>query len=290
MSIDGARGPAARRHDAMVAAREAQYRRTRGAEADFWGAVAARFRADPRRPLDPFLDRLASYLRPEDVLVDVGGGAGRNSLPMALRCREVINVEPSAGMVAEFEACAREAGIANARCVQRGWLEAEGVEGDLLLAAHVTYFVPEIAPFVEKLDRSARRRVVIAVLTPPPPNQLAPFFELVYGEEQAPAPGPDELLAVLREMGIEPEVVDIGPAAARRPLAQTREEAVNNELAQGWLAQRDAARAKSLFEEHFDELFVETPEGFARRTAVGARELIFTWETGAGARGPDGRT
>jgi hypothetical protein len=46
--------------------------------ADRWGgAMAARFRLDPRRPLDPVLEAVASYLSPGDVLLDVGGGAGR---------------------------------------------------------------------------------------------------------------------------------------------------------------------------------------------------------------------
>jgi hypothetical protein len=50
-------------------------------------------KADPRRPLDPNLEIIASYVQPDDVVIDVGGGAGRISLPVALRCREVINVE-----------------------------------------------------------------------------------------------------------------------------------------------------------------------------------------------------
>ena len=55
-------------------------------------------RADPRRRLDPNLAVVASYIEADDVLIDVGGGAGRISLPLALRCREVINVEPSPTM------------------------------------------------------------------------------------------------------------------------------------------------------------------------------------------------
>jgi hypothetical protein len=274
-------GAAARRHDEMVASREAQYERTRGPQPDSWGVIASRFRADPKRELDPFLERLASFIRPDDIFVDIGGGAGRNSLPMASRCREVINVEPSSGMVCEFRTSADEAGITNARAVERGWVEAEGVEGDVLLAAHVTYFVPEIERFIEKLENACRRRVILDVLTVPPPNQSPQFFRLVYGGEQALVPGPDELTAVLAEMGITPEVIEIGAASARRPLPQTREEAINNELAFGWIAPHDLERARNLFIEHFDELFLETPTGFARRGAEGVRELMITWEPDA---------
>jgi hypothetical protein len=265
----------------MVAAREAQYQQTRGPQSDTWGAIAARFRADPRREMDPFLERLASFLRPDDVLVDIGGGAGRNSLPMAGRCREVINVEPSAGMLAEFGASADEAGITNAHSIQSGWMEAEGVEGDVLLAAHVTYFVPEIEPFIEKLQSACQRRLIIDVLTVPPPNQSTEFFRLVYSEEQALVPGPEELLAVLEEMGVRAEVIKIGSAGARRPLPQTREEAIKNELTIGWVGPDVTERARNLFNQHFEELFVETPMGFARRGAEGVRELMITWEPGA---------
>ena len=79
--------------------------------ADIWtGQSAAQFRFDPHRDLDRNLAALASYVGPDDVVVDIGGGAGRVSLPLALRCREVVTVEPSAGMAAEYEGSRQEAG------------------------------------------------------------------------------------------------------------------------------------------------------------------------------------
>ena len=68
------------------------------------GESAAQFRFDPHREPDrqPGGEGLLR-LCPSDVVVDVGGGAGRVSLPLALRCREVVTVEPSAGMAAEYE-------------------------------------------------------------------------------------------------------------------------------------------------------------------------------------------
>src|ERR687893_424872 len=111
--------------------------------ADRWGgAMTARFRLDPRRPLDPVLEAVAAVLTPDDVLLDVGGGAGRVSLPLASRCREVVNIEPSPGMAAAFRDAAREAGIANARVVEADWLASDET-GDVAVVAHVTYFVRE---------------------------------------------------------------------------------------------------------------------------------------------------
>ena len=131
------------------------------------GVPGRRVRVDPRRARDPEIALLASYLEPADVLVDVGGGSGRLGLPLALRCHEVINVEPSPRALAEFSATAAEAGITNVRSIQADWLAAEGVQGDVVLAAHVTYLVREIVRFVERLQAAARRRVMTLLSSAP---------------------------------------------------------------------------------------------------------------------------
>ena len=153
---------------------------------DSWGAMAQRFRLDPRRDLDANLQVIASYLRPGDVFIDVGGGAGRVSLPLARSCREVVAVEPSPGMGAEFDASRMDAGIGNASRVQAEWMDADGIEGDVVFAGCVTYFVRDIVPFVEKLQASARRRVIVTLWSEPPACSAGLLFDLVYGEPQEP--------------------------------------------------------------------------------------------------------
>ena len=167
---------AAETYAACIDAVRAQRARLHGAQApdDPWaGPIAQRFRADPHRPLDANLTVLASHIRPEDVLLDVGGGAGRVALPLALRCREVTVVDASPGMGAEFATVAAAAGIANARFVHANWLEAESLQGDVTLTSNVTYFVREIVPFVKKLASAARRQVMITVWSVANPNQNA---------------------------------------------------------------------------------------------------------------------
>jgi hypothetical protein len=269
----------------MVAATDAQRARYARPERDTWAGLAQNFKLDPRRPLDALLTKIASYVQQDDTLIDVGGGAGRLSLPLALRCREVVIADPSPAMREVFEASVKDSGIGNASFVQSGWLEAEGVAGDVALVAHVTYFVPEIVPFIEKLQAATRRRVLVVARSVPPPNQIAGFFRLAHDEELAPVPGHEELLSVLDEMDIAPEVIDIGPAAAPATLSigTTREDAVRFEteglVRAGWLRPEATERVSRLFDEHFDELFVETDKGFWRRSALDARDLLITWET-----------
>ena len=273
---------------ARIDAVRAQRARLHGASPpdDPWGGpVARRFRADPHRPLDANLAVLASYLQPEDVLLDVGGGAGRVALPLALRCREVIVVDASPGMGTEFAAAVAAAGIPNARFVHANWLEAEDLQGDVALTANVTYFVRDIVRFIEKLATAARRRVMITVWSVANPNQSAKLFHLVYGEEPVAVPGHRELLPVLWELGILPDVhvlpgvprVQGGPMGA--PLPQTPEDAVQLALQGQWLGPHDHARALHLITEHFSELFASHPDGFRPLWRQEAREVLITWET-----------
>lgn len=87
---------------AMVEAEHAQSERVRGIQeqgpSDFWQPFAEQFRADPRRVDDPLVERLSREVAPQDTVLDVGAGAGRLALPLAMRCREVMAVEPSAAM------------------------------------------------------------------------------------------------------------------------------------------------------------------------------------------------
>jgi hypothetical protein len=270
----------------MVEAAEAQRVRLQrpGANADRWAGAGERFRADPHREPDETLSALISYIEPGDTVLDVGGGAGRYGLPLALRCRELINVEPSAGMGSEFESAARDAGIANARWVHADWLGAPEPQADVTLVANVTYFVRDIGPFIDKLVRASRRRVMLLLASIPSPNQRSDVFAVLNGEPQALLPGHRELLPVLWDMGILPDILVLGDQRPTQPdrLAgetfPTREAAIESLV--GDLADPDrraAARARA--DSDFETLFVPADGGFQRRSGPRTRYLLITWQT-----------
>ena len=137
------------------------------APGDHWADMAEMFRLDPRRPRDANLSALIDYLEPSDVLLDVGGGAGRISLALADCVKEIVLIEPSEGMREQFIAAQGEAGITNARITSDWWMDS-GETGDVVHLSDVTYFVRDIVPFVAKLHHAAARRVMITVWRPTP--------------------------------------------------------------------------------------------------------------------------
>ena len=269
---------------AQLAAVQAQNARIYGppTTGDSWGGVSARqFRFDPDRVMDGNLAVIASYVRPDDAVVDVGGGAGRVCLPLSRLCREVVNVEPSPGMGAEFQSSADEAGITNVRLVSASLADANAPNGDIVFTADVTYFVSNIAEFVRQMEAAAARRVMITIWSEPPPNRRAKLFHLIYGEEQKIFPGQAQLLPVLWDMGILPDV-QVMPESPwwenQRP--PTREAAIEMVLEDRVVKPQDKDRARPLIESHFDELFAASDTGFVPLWRLEMREVLITWETG----------
>ena len=290
--VEAPRTSAAAHYAARVDAVMAQRTRLRGAQppGDLFGNIPAEhplLKSDPRRPLDKSLEAIASYIEPGDVIVDVGGGAGRISLPMALRCREVVNVEPSAGMGRGFRANAAGAGIANMRVIEQDWLSAVPPPATLALANHVMYLTRDIVPFVKKLERAGARRVIVTVNAPPPPSWNRVLFELLHGEAEEIVPGHVELVNVLWELGILPEIrVLPPPAAAQIARAPSRAAAIDAAVARFngdqwsfWPLGTDLdARLRRLLDARFEELFGGEAEGFPPRWITPGNDILITWQ------------
>jgi SAM-dependent methyltransferase len=157
---------------------------------DFYAPVASNFRADPRRTDEPALDVLRSLARPGETWLDIGAGGGRYALPLALRVKDVIAVEPSEGMRRVLQAGMTEHGIANVNVVGERWPMEAPPGADVALMAHIGYDVEDIGSFLDTMEATARRLCVAVLMAPSPPH-LA----------RVPLPALPEFLVVLGARG-----------------------------------------------------------------------------------------
>ncbi len=256
-------------------------------------------RMDPHRPHDAPLAAIASYVKPNDTVIDVGGGAGRVGLPLALQCRDVINVDPSPAMKLAFEECAEEAGIGNVRVVPEDWLEVEGIEGDMVLSIYMIEIVRDVARFIQKLEAAARRRVIITTSSifpgnPHFPRVMSEISRELFGEAIERGPTIFELFPVLWEMGILPDVrvhrmstIDYLFVGVQPP--QSREEAIDAGTRWATRLNRDVEeQARTMVDARFDELFEQAPDGSWRSRGGGAiggtmNDTLITWEARSAA-------
>lgn len=188
---------------ARVVGDRAQVDRVREAEdgPDFYGPVAASFKADPHRSDEPVLDILRGLVQPGETWLDIGAGGGRYALPLALRAGEVIAVDPSPGMLGVLREGMDEHGIANVRIVEGRWPDAGPIAADVALIAHVGNDIAEIGPFVEAMEASARRLCVAVMLERPPASAFWDVFEAVHGEPRTRLPSLPEFLTLLLARG-----------------------------------------------------------------------------------------
>ena len=181
---------------------------------DHYAPISGLFVADPRRTGEPTLEMLLAMAGPDETWLDIGAGAGRYALPLAMRVRQVIAVEPSPGMRRAMRAGIDEHGLENVRVIAGAWPESLALleplpAADMSLIAHVGYDIEDIGAFLGGMEAATRDRCV-AVLTDRSPASVAdPFWPLVHGEERVPLPAMPDLLELLHVRGCETEVVRV---------------------------------------------------------------------------------
>ncbi len=195
-----------------VRANRAQVERFREVpDHDFYAPVSSLFVADPRRTGEEALEVLLALAEPGDRWLDIGAGAGRYALPLAMEVAQVVAIEPSASMRNALRIGKEEHGVANLRIVAGAWPDALAELGDtpvadVALIAHVGYDIEPIGPFVDAMERAAMR-LCVAMLTDMSPASVAdPFWPVVHGEERVPLPALPELIELLRARGRATEV------------------------------------------------------------------------------------
>ena len=243
-------------------------------QGDFWRSLAPMFRADPHRTDDEALNVIAELVTADSTVLDVGGGAGRYALPLALRSRSVTVVEPSESMLAQLCEATTEAGLSNVEAILSDWETAAVEAADIVLCAHVVYGVADVRPFLEKLSAHARRLVVLLSFVDSPQSSLAPLWEPVHGEQRINLPALPELVNVLWEMDIYPSVRML--TSIRAQSFESFEAAVDELSGRLFLGEDSDARAR--LESLVNDYLEQHDEGYRITSARPVRQGVIWWK------------
>jgi len=267
---------AADRYNAMVRARQEQQRRlSKLFDESYWERYAHTYRFDPTRSPERSLRELIRRLEWEDEIVEIGGGAGRMGLPLALRAGSLRNIEPSAAMREQFRLSVREHDISNAEAIASAWPMREPISADVVLTVDVTYFIDDVEPFIRAMHETARRRVMILTWTVPPPNVSSSLFRIAFDEDERPSPGFKELLPVIWDLGIAPDVIVIDePFAWPERLPRSDDAAVQFAIEE--VAAHDHPGAADNIRSHLRELF-KPGEVYRPAWRTPANAMLITW-------------
>jgi SAM-dependent methyltransferase len=176
-------------------------------EQDYYRPVAQHFAQDPRRTGDEILDILRAHSRPDATWLDIGAGGGRYALPLALVSKKVIAIEPSEAMREVLQQQMAEHGIDNIEVLPLRWPEeADGLQVDFSLIAHVSYDIPAITPFLDALERSTSERCWALMMDRAPSSGFDGLWQEVHGEKRRNLPAMREFLTLLLARGATPEV------------------------------------------------------------------------------------
>ena len=222
-----------------VERRQAEAEASGAGQRGYWNRRADGFKRSMGGREDPFLDFLEPWLAPGKTLIDAGAGFGRHALPLAARLDWVTAVEPSEGMRALMEPAP------NMTVIASRWEDAEPAPADLVICCHVLYGVAEPVPFIQKLEASARERVFITMRERQPGLPAEEAWAVMAGP-RTPMPEFSDLLEVLAEIGVRPEVGELTYDSSRSyaGLEEAVDE-VRSALGRHW----DEARGRAWLEE-----------------------------------------
>jgi SAM-dependent methyltransferase len=142
------------------------------------------------------LDALEAMVRPGEDLLDIGSGGGRYALPLASRARRVIALDPSPAMLAILRDGIAATHATNVEAIMARWPMADPPTADVTLIAHVAYDIEEIGPFLDAMERAARRLCVAVLFELPPPHAIDALWPAIHGEPRATLPALPEFLAL----------------------------------------------------------------------------------------------
>lgn len=169
--------------------------------------------------------RALEALADHGSVLDVGCGGGIATFALTPPATHVIGVDHQSEMLEMFVENAKRYGVTY-EIFEGFWPQVAGVVpvADVVVCHHVVYNVAEIGPFLLALNSHARRRVVIEMPTRHPLSNISDAWKYFWNLDRPTEPTSEDLLEVLKEIGISPSVQYwSGPMSDRSDIDQDAE-------------------------------------------------------------------
>lgn len=203
------------------------------------------------------------------TLLDMGCGTGAIGLALAPQMQEVIGMDYSAGMLQAFSANAQVRGLTNTRTLQRAWEDNwdDIPKCDLVVASRSTT-VMDIADALQKLDRTARKRVCLTNLVGG--SFIDRGLVEALGRDVISIPDYIFILNILYQMGRHPRVDYIEARGRLAGTASVDEFITKAEFSLGQLSAQERQRAADWYHADSDR---------AERGGEGFKWAFISWDT-----------
>ena len=174
----------------------------------FWDTRARRFaKAMPvTAERDPLFARLRRATGPRSTVLDVGAGPGRFTLALAPRVERVVAVDSSAVMVDICTKRARRMKLRNVEGVVGVWPDVDVRPASVTVCSYVLPLIADAKRFLAKLDACTTHRAFVYLNGASLDMLTDPLWRYFHDKPRRPGPTYLDAMAVLRELGIEPQV------------------------------------------------------------------------------------
>lgn len=142
------------------------------------------------------MERVVTF-HPATVL-DIGAGTGGSCIPIARSGINVTAVEPDAGMSDQLRTATTDLPVS---VVHGGWPDVSDQLGmfDVVTATHVIHNIHDAIPFIQAMERHAKRAVVIQEFLVHPWAHLGPYYLALHDLERPTGPTIEDLVALVEE-------------------------------------------------------------------------------------------
>ena len=142
-----------------------------------------------------------------DSVLDIGSGGGVASMALIPPAGTVIGVDNDRAMLDQYALAATRYGARHREFLGTWPAIADEVpEADVVVCHHVAFNAPEIGPFLQELDRRAKKRVVLEMPMFHPMSRLSPMWKHFWNLDRPTAPTARDLVEIAHLLGFDAQI------------------------------------------------------------------------------------